>query len=172
LSLTADENKLISSYPFVTLKEMIIAFAQTVEKLQGLYTAAEDVGCSLEDVTLMSQHTRYVVGVSHKKSSGNPAPFTGWGTYRGIQATLQKIFGTDSVQGKTIAIWRVSFTIPPQSGSGGGRPRPKNPRTPMVMMTYPRRRQASTISGPRALGKISNSMILQSDSPRVWAAAT
>lgn len=85
-------------------KEMIISFAQAVEKLGGLYTAAEDVGCSLEDVTLMSQYTRYVVGISHKKSSGNPAPFTGWGTYRGIQATLKKIYGTDSVKGRTIAI--------------------------------------------------------------------
>ena len=85
-------------------KEMIISFAQAIEKLEGLYTAAEDVGCSLEDVTLMSQHTRYVVGVSHKKSSGNPAPFTGWGTYVGIQATLKKIFGNESVKGRTIAI--------------------------------------------------------------------
>ena len=85
-------------------KEMIISFAQAIEKLQGIYTAAEDVGCSLEDVTLMSHHTRYVVGVSHKKSSGNPAPFTGWGTYRGIQATLKQIFGTDSVKDRTIAI--------------------------------------------------------------------
>ena len=85
-------------------KEMLKSFARAVDKLEGLYTAAEDVGCSLEDVTLMSQHTRYVVGVGHKKSSGNPAPFTGWGTYRGIQATLKKIFGSESVQGKTIAI--------------------------------------------------------------------
>jgi leucine dehydrogenase len=85
-------------------KEMLKSFAQAIEKLEGLYTAAEDVGCSLEDVTFLSQHTRYVVGVNHKKSSGNPAPFTGWGTYLGIQATLKKIFGIESVKGRTIAI--------------------------------------------------------------------
>lgn len=85
-------------------KEMIISFAKAVERLQGLYTGAEDLGCTLEDVTLMSQYTRYVVGISNKKSSGNPAPFTGWGTYRGIQAAVKKMFDTDSVKGKTIAI--------------------------------------------------------------------
>ncbi len=85
-------------------KEMIISFAKAIESLQGLYTGAEDLGCTLEDVTLMSQYTRYVVGISNKKSSGNPAPFTGWGTYRGIQATLKKLFGTELVKGRTIAI--------------------------------------------------------------------
>src|SRR5208282_4579896 len=34
------------------------------------------------------------------------------------------------------------------------------------------RRQASTISGPRALGRISHSMTYHGLSPRVWAAST
>jgi len=53
----------------------------------------------------------------------------------------------------------VSFTMPPQSGSGGGKPRPRKPSTPMAIVVYPMRKQASTMSGPRALGRISTSMM-------------
>ena len=84
--------------------EMLIAFAEAVDRLQGLYTCAEDVGCSVEDVTLISKHTPYVVGCSSDKSSGNPSPFTAWGTFRGIEAALQTIDGNSSVKGKSVAI--------------------------------------------------------------------
>lgn len=84
--------------------EMLIAFAEAVNRLQGQYTGAEDSGCSIEDVTLMAEHTPYFVGVAHEKSSGNPSPFTAWGTFRGIQAALQAATGDSSVAGKTVAI--------------------------------------------------------------------
>jgi leucine dehydrogenase len=84
--------------------EMFIAFAEAVDRLQGLYTCAEDVGCSLEDATLIGKHTPYVVGTSSEKASGNPSPYTAWGTFRGIQAVLQTIDGSPSVAGKTIAV--------------------------------------------------------------------
>jgi leucine dehydrogenase len=85
-------------------EELLIAFAQAVHRLEGLYTCAEDVGCSMEAVTLIGKHTPYVVGLSHEKSSGNPSYYTAWGTWRGIQAALQSLEGTTSVVGKTIAI--------------------------------------------------------------------
>lgn len=94
----------IMCHPKNKTPEMLISFAEAVNRLQGLYTAAEDAGCSLEDVTLMAQHTPYVVGIAHDKSSGNPSPFTAWGTFRGIQAALQAIDRNPSVAGKTIAI--------------------------------------------------------------------
>lgn len=84
--------------------EMMISFAEAVHRLQGLYTCAEDVGCSVEDVTLISKHTPYVVGIAHEKGSGNPSPFTAWGTFRGIQAVLQALDGNSSVAGKTVAV--------------------------------------------------------------------
>lgn len=84
--------------------EMLISFAEAVDRLQGLYTCAEDVGCTMEDVTLISKHTPYVTGCASEKSSGNPSPFTAWGTFRGIQAVLQTLDGSPSVAGKTVAI--------------------------------------------------------------------
>lgn len=85
-------------------KELLHAFGAAVNRLQGEYICAEDVGCGPEDVSAISQVTQYVVGLPHKKSSGNPSPFTAWGTYRGIQAVLKKTYGSDSLEGRTIAI--------------------------------------------------------------------
>jgi leucine dehydrogenase len=85
-------------------KNMLLAFGHAVDRLQGEYICAEDVGCTPDDVSVISQVTPYVVGLPHAKSSGNPSPFTAWGTYRGIQAVLKKTTGSDSPENRTIAI--------------------------------------------------------------------
>ncbi len=85
-------------------KEMLLAFGQAVDQLQGEYICAEDLGSTPDDVQVISQTTQYVVGLPHAKSSGNPSPFTAWGTYRGIQSVLKKITGSDSVENRTIAV--------------------------------------------------------------------
>jgi leucine dehydrogenase len=103
-SATGGGKSVIIADPKRKSKEMLVSFAEAINRLEGLYTGAEDVGCSLEDVTLISQITPYVVGVHNDKSSGNPAPFTAWGTFRGIQSVCKKLFGTDAIEGKTVAI--------------------------------------------------------------------
>lgn len=85
-------------------KEMLISFAHALNRLKGIYTSAEDLGCSLEDVTIISQHTPYVVGMKHEKGSDNPSPFTAWGVFRGIQSVVKKIYGSDCLEGKVVAI--------------------------------------------------------------------
>ena len=85
-------------------EELLLAFGQAINRLNGQYICAEDVGCGPEDVMTISRATPYVVGLPHEKSSGNPSPFTAWGTYRGIQSVIKKTHGTDSVQDKVIAI--------------------------------------------------------------------
>lgn len=85
-------------------KELLYAFGQAVDQLQGMYICAEDVGCSPEDVLLISKVTPYVVGLPSAKSSGNPSPFTAWGTFRGIQSVIKKMTGSDSLEDKVIAI--------------------------------------------------------------------
>ncbi|NDD58616.1 MAG: Glu/Leu/Phe/Val dehydrogenase [Chlamydiae bacterium] len=88
-------------------EEMLISFGRAVESLNGLYTCAEDVGCSVQDVSIISRATKYVTGLDHEKSSGNPSYFTAWGVYRGIQAALKKVFGDESVKDKKVAIQGV-----------------------------------------------------------------
>ena len=85
-------------------KEMLYAFGLAVDRLQGEYICAEDVGCTPSDVLEISRATPYVVGLPHAKSSGNPSPFTAWGTFRGIQSVIKKMTGSDSMEHRTIAI--------------------------------------------------------------------
>lgn len=85
-------------------EELLTAFGLAVDRLQGVYICAEDVGSSPLDMGIIRKVTPYVVGLCHPHGSGNPSPFTAWGTYRGIQATLKRLFGSESVAGRTIAI--------------------------------------------------------------------
>ncbi|HEY2810042.1 MAG TPA: Glu/Leu/Phe/Val dehydrogenase [Rhabdochlamydiaceae bacterium] len=85
-------------------KELLRAFGHAVHRLKGEYICAEDVGSTPDDMQVISQATPYVVGLPHEKSSGNPSPFTAWGTFRGIQSVLKKIFGSDSLEERTVAL--------------------------------------------------------------------
>lgn len=85
-------------------KELLQAFGAAVNYLRGEYICAEDVGSTPQDMVTISSATPYVVGLAHEKSSGNPSPFTAWGTFRGIQSVLKKLFNSESLENRTIAI--------------------------------------------------------------------
>lgn len=84
--------------------ELLRSFGRAVDMLGGWYICAEDVGCTPQDVQIVRQETQYVVGLPHAKSSGDPGPFTAWGTLRGIQAALKKVYGSEHLEGRTVAI--------------------------------------------------------------------
>lgn len=84
--------------------ELLAAFAEGVNRLKGAYICAEDMGCSPEAISVIAKTTPFAVGVLHEKSSGNPAPYTAWGVFRGIQAVMYQLFGLDQVKGRTFAI--------------------------------------------------------------------
>lgn len=83
---------------------LLTSFAEAVNILEGRYICAEDMGCTPNDMAIIGKVTKYAVGLPNEKSSGDPSGFTAWGIYRGIQATLNKIYGSDSVANKKIAI--------------------------------------------------------------------
>ncbi|HSX26323.1 MAG TPA: Glu/Leu/Phe/Val dehydrogenase dimerization domain-containing protein [Chlamydiales bacterium] len=84
--------------------EMLLAFGAAVDTLGGAYICAEDLGCMPEDVRIVRRATKHVVGLPHAKSSGDPGPFTAWGTFRGIQSAAKKLFGSDSLEGRRVAV--------------------------------------------------------------------
>jgi leucine dehydrogenase len=83
---------------------LLSSFGKAVDILKGKYICAEDMGCSTQDVLKIRKSTKYVVGLPHEKSSGNPSRFTAWGVYMGIQATLYELYNSRSVKNKKIAI--------------------------------------------------------------------
>lgn len=87
---------------------MFRAFGRYIQSLNGRYITAEDVGTTVEDMDLIYMETDFVTGTSPEHgSSGNPSPVTAYGVYKGIKAAANEAYGTDSLEGKTVAVQGV-----------------------------------------------------------------
>ena len=84
------------------------AFGRAVESLQGRYWTAEDVGIDTADIETAAQETGYAAGLTTgKAASGDPSPVTALGVFKGIKQTALRAFGTDDLNGKTVAVQGV-----------------------------------------------------------------
>ncbi|MFC7320819.1 branched-chain amino acid dehydrogenase [Halobacillus campisalis] len=89
-------------------EEMFRAFGRYIQGLNGRYITAEDVGTTVQDMDLIHEETDYVTGISPAfGSSGNPSPVTAYGVYRGMKAAAKEGFGSDSLEGLTVAVQGV-----------------------------------------------------------------
>jgi hypothetical protein len=80
-------------------------FGDTVEALGGSYITAEDVGTSARDMQLIASVTRHVTGLSRRHGgSGDPSPWTALGVETAIRVCCERVFGSPSLDGRTIAI--------------------------------------------------------------------
>ena len=84
--------------------ELLTAFAQGVNRLRGEYICAEDVGCNPSDIQVILETTKYACGIQGLRGGGDPSVFTAYGTLLGIQSALQRLDGSPSLEGKTVAI--------------------------------------------------------------------
>ncbi len=83
----------------------LLDFGDTVESLGGRYITAEDVGTSSRDMRVIAQGTRHVVGLSRRMGgSGDPSPFTALGVESAIRACCERVFGSSSLRGRSVAI--------------------------------------------------------------------
>ena len=67
------------------------AFGRFVNSLNGRYITAEDVGIDVNDMEYVFRETEFVTGVHQVHGgSGDPSPFTAYGTLQGLMAALNK----------------------------------------------------------------------------------
>jgi leucine dehydrogenase len=86
-------------------RDALLDFAETVERLQGSYITAEDVGTSARDMTVIAEGTRHVTGLSRARGgSGDPSPSTALGVEAAILATCERVFGDRPLAGRSIAV--------------------------------------------------------------------
>jgi leucine dehydrogenase len=80
-------------------------FGKFVENLSGKYITAEDVGTSTRDMEYIKMETDHVTGIpASMGGSGDPSPFTAYGVYLGIKASMKKLTGSESLSGKRVII--------------------------------------------------------------------
>ena len=84
------------------------AFGRFVNSLGGRYITAEDVGIDVNDMEYVFRETEYVTGVHQVHGgSGDPSPFTAYGTLQGLMATLQVKYGNEEVGKYSYAVQGV-----------------------------------------------------------------
>lgn len=83
-------------------------YGRFVEGLNGRYITAEDVGTATGDMEFISNETKHVTGIpEYMGGSGDPSPFTAYGTFLGIKASVNKRYGNDNLEGKKVAVQGV-----------------------------------------------------------------
>jgi leucine dehydrogenase len=81
------------------------SFGRFVDGLGGRYITAEDVGMTEREMEWIYSETKYVTGIPKALGgSGNPSPVTAYGVYMGAKACAKKAYGSDSLEGKSIAL--------------------------------------------------------------------
>lgn len=87
--------------------EMLRAFANAVQSMDGLYYTAEDSGVTEEDLALIRSVTPFAAGMVKDGIGGNPSPFTARGVWRGMQAAARHKMGAKSLDGARVSILGV-----------------------------------------------------------------
>ena len=80
-------------------------YGKFINDLNGKYITAEDVGTTMSDMEYVSMETEFVTGKpSYLGGGGDPSPVTAYGTYLGLKACVSKLYGSDSLTGKSILV--------------------------------------------------------------------
>ncbi|HSQ22900.1 MAG TPA: Glu/Leu/Phe/Val dehydrogenase dimerization domain-containing protein, partial [Pyrinomonadaceae bacterium] len=83
-------------------EQLFRAHGRFVETFSGRYITAEDVGTSPADMEFVRMETKHVAGLLGQ--SGDPSPVTAHGVFRALQAAAKHRWGSDDVQGRTVAL--------------------------------------------------------------------
>ncbi len=86
-------------------RALLLDFGETVETLSGAYLTAEDVGTSEPDMRVIAETTPHVTGLpTDLGGSGDPSPWTALGVEAAVRVAVERLWGTDSVAGRRIAV--------------------------------------------------------------------
>ena len=102
LSLGGGKSIIIGDNKTTDRENIFRAHGRFVESLGGRYITAEDVGTSTKDMDFVHMETGHVAGLAGK--SGDPSPVTAHGVFRAVQASANRRWGSDSLEGKTVSI--------------------------------------------------------------------
>lgn len=84
---------------------MMRAFGRMVDRLNGSYITAEDVGITTKDIEQVVKETKHVTGIPVEMGgSGDPSPVTAYGTYMGIKASAKYKWGSDKLEGRKVLV--------------------------------------------------------------------
>jgi glutamate dehydrogenase/leucine dehydrogenase len=99
------------------------AYGDFVEGLAGRYITAEDVGTTVADMEVVATRTRHVSGLAREHGgSGDPSPATARGVVAAMRAVSERLWHTDDLTGRRVAIkgvGKVGMSLARRLGSSG-----------------------------------------------------
>ena len=95
-------------------RRLLLRYAELVDSLGGTYIAAADMNTDADDMDVVGERCRYVLGRSPSHGgAGDPAPGTAVGVFHGILACAAYAYGTRDLDGRSVLVQGV--------GAVGGR---------------------------------------------------
>ena len=105
LKLGGGKAVIIGDSKTLKTESLMRKFGQYVDSLGGKYITAEDVGVSIRDMEFVRMETKHVTGIPQDMGgSGDPSPVTAFGVYMGMKASAKFKWGSDNLNGRTIAL--------------------------------------------------------------------
>jgi leucine dehydrogenase len=84
---------------------LLLRYADLVASLRGTFNTGPDVNTSTADMDVIGERCGYVFCRSEENGgSGNPGPHTARGVFHGIRASVRHVFGTDSLEGRSVLV--------------------------------------------------------------------
>lgn len=85
--------------------QVLRAYGRLVASLDGAYVTAGDVGMTVTDMDVIAETCPWTTGRSPEKGGvGDSGILTSLGVFRGIQACVEAVRGTDSLEGMTVGV--------------------------------------------------------------------
>ncbi len=76
-----------------------------IDRLNGAYYTGVDVGTNLQDMEYIHCETEYVATLPEYLGGAGPiSSYTAWGAVLGMKASLQTLYGNNSLKGKSVAV--------------------------------------------------------------------
>ena len=89
-------------------ESLLTSYAKYVDSLGGRYVTTEDVGTTVADMNVIRKTTNHVTGFAVEDGgSGDPSEATGWGAFSAIRSLARRLWGSESLDGRHVAIQGV-----------------------------------------------------------------
>jgi leucine dehydrogenase len=86
-------------------RDVLLDFGETVNRVEGRYVTAEDVGVTPDDIAVVAEVTPHVSALPlDRGGSGDPSPWTALGVQVCLQVACERVFGTGDLAGRSVAV--------------------------------------------------------------------
>lgn len=87
----------------IKTRELLLAYGRFVDSLGGRYVTAADVGSTADDLDVVSESTRWVVG-KNAGGTGDSGYSTAYGVFCALRAAARHRFGQGGLAGATVGV--------------------------------------------------------------------